>query len=385
MRPLQFLLIAPEDREPDLGAGPRRVPATERAEHRSPELRFRDLEQEFDSRFYARTDVPTDRSPYRQAILGRDARISRVRQHSGPAGVVWSLLVDVDIDELPDPSTAELETQLSSLTVTALGALPQSQLLWVSRTLVVDAAASRDLRFDRWLERTDRGGRSAVPAFAVAEGELIVGWGNCLLRGEEPGSLIDMVESSLVVAQLLWAHLVAISESAGSTLLDSIDRGEGTLARPGPFVRKVEMLSQELSIHHMLTDEFMNNSQGAIAAPTILQTWGFRDYEESTRRRIADLRRMAEDAQARQQRSYQRTVEMVLASIGMLAVLDVSVAVIQLAFSGGVGAVPGGGSRLGILNSVRMLGADGALVVGAGAVLVLIVTLARSSVRRRVD
>lgn len=94
---------------------------------------------------------------------------------------------------------------------------------------------------------------------------------------------------------------------------------------------------------------------------------------------------MAEDAQARRQRSYQRTVEMVLASIGMLAILDVSVAVIQLAFSGGVGVVPGGGSRLGILSSVRMLGADGALIVGAGAVLVLIVTLVRSSVRRRVD
>jgi hypothetical protein len=286
------------------------------------------------------------------------------------------MIVESDADVPLEGSTAALELDLSEFAVATLGVLSAGDLLWVSRTLVhvdADGERGRALTFRGWLEHAHEQGRPTAPAYVVDDAEFTIGWGNNLLRGRRPDAILESVEASLVLAQMLWSHIYGLSEAAAGSLMAGIALQSGADRRAGRvFAADVERLSHELSLQQMLSDEFTHNNQGASLSTPILDAWGFPDFQRSTRRRIADLRVMAGDLRSRQQTLYQRTVEWVLVAIGVVALLDVAVGAVQLAFAGGVTEVPGQGSTLGFLETIRGLGADAALLVGLAAVSVLV-------------
>jgi hypothetical protein len=387
---MRFLLVAPEDPSdvlrPQGRRGTRRaVRAGERDQ--VDDLLYRHLEQEYVSSLVEREDLSA-RAGSRAAhtLMGGEVRVLQVRRYRCLDSVIWTALVEAPMGVLLDGPTAALEEELSGLAATVFSEHGCRRLLWVSRTLVHDDADGPDRSFRSWLERSHEQGRPSAPAYVVDDGEFTIGWGNNVLRGRRPDALLELIEASLVLAQILWSHVHGLSEAAGEALLSGIALGSGRDRRGGrAFAAHVETLSEELGIQHMLTDEFTHNNQGAFLSRRILETWGFSAFQDSTRRRIADLRGMASDIRARQNVSYQRTVEWILISIGLVAVLDVAVGTVQLAFSGGVTDVPGEGSALALLTTVRGLGADVALLVSLAVVSTLVVATLAVVTRLRDD
>ena len=388
---MRFLLVAPEDPRIDDGAA--RARARDRlpipTAMRSPGLLYKDLEEDYVSALVECVELEVPRTPSTHALSDGDARVVRVRRYRSVAGVVWTTIVESDADVPLEGPTTRLESELSELAVSALGVHGAGDLLWVSRTLIhVDADGERDRAptFRGWLERTHEQGRPTAPAYVVDDAEFTIGWGNNLLRGRRPDTILESVEASLVLAQMLWSHIHGLSGAAAASLMAGIALQPGADRRAGRvFAADVERLSHELGIQHMLTDEFTHNNQGASLSALILEDWGFPDFQRSTRRRIADLRAMAGDLRSRQQTLYQRTVEWILITIGMVALLDVAVGAVQLAFAGGVTEVPGDGSTLGFLETIRGLGADATLLVGLAAVGVLVVAVLVVITRLRED
>lgn len=387
---MRFLLIAPEHRDPcgddarsEVGLGRHQT-----ARASSSGLVYEHLEQDFTSPFIERAALDCADVGLQQ-LAGTDVHVERVRRYESVCGVVWSVLIDIEMGpELLGPSTGALERQLSALAERVLTELGCDSLLWVSRTLVHQETpgSSESAAFHSWLERTDDSGHPAGPSFVVDDGAFTVGWGNNLLFGKDPDALLELVEASLVLAQFLWAHVYELSEAAAAALLTGIAIAQrSSRAAQRSFTADVERLTEELGIQHMLTDEFTHNNQGASISTRILEVWGFGPFQESMRRRIEDLRGMAQDLRARQQSRYQRTVERVLIIIGMVALLDVAVGAIQLAFAGGVTEVPGSGEAVSVLRSVRTFGADGALLLALGSVGVLVLGILVAMGRLRSD
>lgn len=375
---MRFLLIAPERRDP-YSEGLRSPAQFERVTSGPVDatgLIYRHLEQDFDSPYVRRVALDCG-SAGSQQLSGIDISVERVRRYESVCGVVWSVLIDVEMaPESLGASTGALEDELSVLAERILTELGSGGLLWVSRTLVhattpVDSAVEA---FHVWLERSDESGRPPGPTYLVDDGTFTVGWGNNLLHGSNPDALLELVEASLILAQILWAHVHELSEAAAKSLLNGIDvTRRGRRAGQRAFTTGVERLTEQLGILHMLTDEFTHNNQGASISTRILEVWDFGAFQDSTRRRIEDLRGMAHDLRARQQSRYQRTVEWTLIIIGMVALLDVAVGAIQLAFAGGVTEVPGSGARVSFLRVVRAFGADSALLVSLILVGALVV------------
>lgn len=386
---MHFLLIAPERRE--LGDWKRtgRSWGGIRARHavRPSGLLYLHLEQEYVSEYVERT-VPGLPHDSAQRLADEGVHLEWIRRYSSPSGVVWSLLVDVVSDAPFVGSTADLEADLSRLATRILSDVGSEGLLWVSRTLIVKTVGPEHQMetFAGWLERSHEDGRPTESTYAIDGASFIVGWGNNLLYGCAPDALLELVESSLVVAQFLWAHVHALSVGASDSLLAGV-----SLARDGgrqaevDFSDRVELLTEELGIEHMLADEFTHGSQGAALAPQILRAWGFGEFQESTRRRIFDLRGLASDLRARQQGAYQRTVESILIVIGMVALLDVAVGSIQLAYAGGTTVIPGSDRSISLLGLVRRVGADGSLLIGLIAVGTMLVAVATLVARLRTD
>jgi hypothetical protein len=388
---MRFLLVAPEDPSIVLRLSPgqrRSRGATPAADGTQVDaLLYRHLEQEYVSSLVERQDLEAPAGfPAANALLGGEVSVLQVRRYRCLDSVIWTAVIEAPTADLLDGPTAGVEEALSSLATAVFSQHGCGRLLWVSRTLVHDDAHGPDRSVRGWLERSHEQGRPSAPDYVVDDGEFTIGWGNTLLRGRCPDALLELVEASLVLAQILWSRVHGLSEAAGDALLTGIALGHGRDRRGGrAFAGRVESLSEELGIHHMLTDEFTHNNQGAILTTRILETWGFSAFQDSTRRRIADLRGMASDIRTRQNVSYQRTVEWILIAIGLIAVLDVAVGTVQLAFSGGVTDVPGEGSTLALLTTIRGLGADVALLVGLAVVSLLVVATLAVVTRLRDD
>lgn len=372
---MRFLLIAPERRDLSDSSGLSRecMAQRDREGGDSLDLVYRHLEQDFESRFVTREEAQGQDA---SGLPIGDVRIKRLRRYESMSNVVWALLIETAFDTSAlDGSTGRLEDELSAIASEILARSGCRPLLWVSRTLVQtsEPLAHNEERFHNWLDRSHERGRPPAPAFVVEDGTFTVGWGNNLLRGRNPDALLELAEASLVLAQIVWSHVHALSEAAGDALFAGLELARtGAGASERNFADGVERLTEELVIQNMLADEFMHNNQGASLSTQILDTWGFRTFQASTGRRIEDLRGMASDLRARQQNRYQRTVEWILIAIGMVALLDVAVGAVQLAFAGGVTAVPGSGSSSSLLRAIRAFGADGALLFSATSVMALL-------------
>ena len=385
---MRFLLIAPERRE--LGDWKRTgSPGGTRARDSvGPSgLLYLHLEQEYRSKYLEPT-VPELPSDSAQRLADEGIHLEWIRRYSSPSGIVWSLLVDVAFDAALVGSTAELEEYLSCLAARILPDVGSKGLLWVSRTLIVKTGGPEHLleAFAGWLERSHEDGRPTEPTYAIDRASFTVGWGNNLLCGCDPDTLLEVVETSLVVAQFLWAHVHALSVGASDSLVAGISLGrDGGREVEVNFFDRVELLTEELGIEHMLADEFTHGNQGAAIALRILRAWGFDEFQESTRRRILDLRGLAGDLRARRQGVYQRTVEWVLIIIGMVALLDVAVGSIQLAYAGGTTVIPGSDQSVSLLGLVRRVGADGSLLIGLIAVVIMLAVVAALVASIRTD
>lgn len=382
---MRFLLVAPEDPDVRGAAGRPRDDGSDGVPVRPrPGLRFSHLSQAYSSAHVRMEEVaaPVATADASSSVGAAVATLRHLRRYRSPVGTVWTLLVEMDPPPPLAKGTAELEEDLSALAARTIGSCGGGTPLWVSRTLV--DGSDRDAEdVAAWLSRADAGSGDAPPTFPVPGGEFVIGWGNCLLRGPDPEPALPTIENSLVLAQMLWAHLHSISEAAGATLTAGIaldHRRDRTGARA--LLADVRALTNEVALGEMLADEFTHNNQGARLAAPILGTWGFEPFRTSARRRLADLRAMADDVRTGREGRYQRTVEWILLALGMLAVLDLLIAVLQLAFSGDVDAVPGDGGRLGLLDALRAVDADASLALGVLVVAGMMIAAIALSSRR---
>jgi hypothetical protein len=194
--------------------------------------------------------------------------------------------------------------------------------------------------------------------------EIQIGWGNGVVLGWSRLSEGDRTQlvRGLVDAQCIWAECHSIATEALASIR--------TLQEPSDFrvtakdllrlQRSTEALAAKLVDHHLALDDLLLNIQGprSQTARTALLAWGYQEVSARVDRRVADVLQLLQLRRERFDRRFQSTVEFVLFALGLLTLIEFSLAMISTSFAGPVQASPGDGSPIGIFAWIRSTNAD---------------------------
>ncbi|MGH3433514.1 MAG: hypothetical protein ACRDQB_11835, partial [Thermocrispum sp.] len=189
---------------------------------------------------------------------------------------------------------------------------------------------------------------------------LTVGWGNNVLDAD--ANLTSLLRTrlieGLVDAQVLWGQLDAIAQRSADLIRTYRQPGNGK--RRELATRQVDDITKDLATHNLYYDELLLNVQGTrkhVAVAT-LRSWGYPTLLDRVSRRVTEIERVAQQEAENNRRRYQGIVEAVLLAIGLVSLLQLLLALVQTAFSGGVDQVPGGRDRLSIMEFLRGVDLD---------------------------
>lgn len=246
---------------------------------------------------------------------------------------------------------------------------------WVSRTFVGQDPP------DNWIPSDDSSAQS-LDRYGM---HIRLSWGNNLIWGETDTTAPEWREvvRGLVDAQVLWTQLDDIVRNSGREIR-RLTTGEGPTHTVS--LQVVDDVERQLIAHELSFDEFETQVQGIRheVARRQLQAWNVAKMRSRAQRRAQDLGVVARQEVARRSSRYQSKVEMILFILGLTALIQTALAVIQTAFSGGVATVPGG--KGGFLEWVREVNLDlvlGVVTFTLVAILWTVLRMRRSALNDR--
>ena len=304
-------------------------------------------------------------------VVAQDVRLVRAYSDIVLAVAVVDVPLDVVADDR-DTAIRHLELLLTGALVRCLQFHTSStiqlplQLRWVSRTLLMDP--DEDLGDDRFLDEWMGSGLPETDGFvtapgAVRTGSFSAGWGNNVYRGNADAgdpAFLQTVEG-LVDAQAIWTVIADLDTALRDLVTD----------REQPISHDLEELEALKERHMVLRTglvEYSARMQGlrAAVAGELLTRWGQAERLREIREAFNDMGELLATSVNRSKEVYQTLVERLLAVIGVVALADVVLGVVQLAFAGGIDDVPGTRTpRVAprILDSVRATPSDDLLLV----------------------
>lgn len=245
-------------------------------------------------------------------------------------------------------------------------------------TKILATAPGQTSNMPRWVNRTlidtteipDWISDSVGPAMSFTEGTVTatMSWGNNQafgFSGVEDDEWRDFVRG-LVDAQVLWTQLDKLVRDGGAELSHLV--GSPEAAAPRAFAHSV-VLEREFIAHDLAMDEFNTQVQGIRrrTAEHLLRSWGMTTMRDRAERRVRALAQVSSREIERRGRRYQSTVELILLVLGLTALLQTALAVVQTAYSGGVSLIPGGEG--GLLEWFRRTNVD--ILLSASMVLLI--------------
>jgi hypothetical protein len=253
---------------------------------------------------------------------------------------------------------AELSSAAKSYLTDRLG-INESAIAWVGR-YSLDEEQPQQWTSHGTIKETLHTGHGSM----AQQPEIQIGWGNGVVLGWSRLSEGDRTQlvRGLVDAQCIWAECHSIATEALASIR--------TLQEPSDFrvtakdllrlQRSTEALAAKLVDHHLALDDLLLNIQGprSHTARTALLAWGYQEVSARVDRRVADVLQLLQLRRERFDRRFQSTVEFVLFALGLLTLIEFSLAMISTSFAGPVQASPGDGSPIGIFAWIRSTNAD---------------------------
>ncbi len=214
---------------------------------------------------------------------------------------------------------------------------------------------------------------------------LRAGWGNGVVEGWDQAapSVRTAIAMGVVDAQAIWTDLTILNDS-------TLEAGTQIFAPQAELSRReitdnrttVMSVSARIARHNLIRDEISFDLQGLRrrTGEALLTAWRHDDAVSRLSRRVTEMGDCLDRQHQRRQEKYQGAVEAVLLTLGLMTIIDVTVAVVALAFSN-TDRAPGDPSPLHVLGTIRSTNADYLIVVSVAAVLALVTALWRRSRR----
>jgi hypothetical protein len=245
------------------------------------------------------------------------------------------------------------------------------EISWVNRTLL----ATADKVPANWLAPPDDC-EQVVLRMDGHSPVLTVGWGNNVLAADVPvtGLVRTRLIEGLTDAQVLWGQLDVIAQKSAELIRAYRAPADGQKRRE-LATEQIDQLTKDLATHNLYYDELLLNLQGTrkhVAVAT-LRSWGYPTLLDRVSRRVNEIERVAQQEAENNRRRYQGIVEAVLLAIGLVSLLQLLLALVQTAFSGGEDRVPGGQDRLSIMEFLRRIDLDLAIWLTSAATLLAFV------------
>lgn len=248
---------------------------------------------------------------------------------------------------------------------------------WVNRTLI---APADEVPAD-WLAPAEETELVILRANGHSP-ELTVGWGNNALSTDDGLATIrTRLLEGLVDAQVLWLQLDRIAQRSAELI--RAYRAPGAKGRHVAH-EQVDDIAKALAAHNLYYDEVLLNLQGnrkQVAVAT-LRSWGYATLLDRVTRRVGEIERVAQQEAEIRRRSYQGIVEAVLLALGLVSLLQLLLALAQLAFSGPVDAVPGQREGFSIMEFLRRIDLDVAIWLTSAATVLAFVGIVLLKRRR---
>lgn len=350
----KFLLVAPLTANPLSG---HMTPVSEDSVAPDTQMRSRnqflarDLKQDvIDSVAGSWTKAPAERSGGEAVQVSlSDIRLIHV---AGQVFVTAGATVDAEscpIDSLEQALTGAVATM-------AAERWHKVRVKWVSRTRIADASTMHDnwMLPDEDIQRVDVGSDSAHRI-------LVLGWGNNQL--ETGASIDDAIEAQLLAglidAQLLWGQLAEIDGSSES-IIKAYGEGHQEMLQGAGSFEASRKLSRQMALHHLYYDRVLLNLQGVrgSVARAVLKSWRYPDVSKRILHRVREIDQLVQQEDQNSRRKYQGLVENVLLAIGVISLVQLVIALAQMAYTDGVVTDPGTGSRLSLLRDLRNANLD---------------------------
>lgn len=239
---------------------------------------------------------------------------------------------------------------------------------WVSRTRIADAGVVDDdwMLQDEDTQRVDVGSVSASRILAL-------GWGNNQLEAGEPidAAVEAQLLSGLIDAQMLWVQLDEIAGSSES-IIKAYGEGHQEMLQGAGSFEASRRLSRQMALHHLYYDKVLLNLQGVrgSVARAVLKSWRYPDVSRRILHRVREIDQLVQQEDQNSRRKYQGLVENVLLAIGVISLVQLVIALAQMAYTEGVVTHPDTGSRLSLLRDLRNANLD--VVVLASIMLALL-------------
>lgn len=295
--------------------------------------------------------------------------------HAGPAGVAAVRLQDIRLVRLDEQSiltaSALVDRTLASAGVlenmltTAVEQLVAETWLgarvhWVNRTLV--AANAQDagdwMLCDADNQQVDISARSARRV-------LTLGWGNNLLEIAEAvdEALESQLLAGLVDAQFIWVQLDAIAVSSGD-FIKAYSGGRREVLQGRRSAEMAGQLSRQMARHHLFYDKVLLHLQGVRGsiARSALHAWRYPDTSRRILHRVREIDHLVQQESESGRRRYQELVENALLALGVIALVQLVIALIQIAYTGGVVPAGPGNARFSLLSLLKAANTDGVIV-----------------------
>lgn len=237
---------------------------------------------------------------------------------------------------------------------------PGARVHWVNRTLVTaDAQDADDWMFcDTDSQRVDIGSKS-VPRV------LTLGWGNNVL--ETPGAIDEALESQLLAglvdAQFIWVQLDDIAVSSGN-FIKAYSGGHREVLQGRQSAEMAGALSRQMARHHLFYDKVLLHLQGVRGsiARGALHAWRYPDTSRRILHRVREIDHLVQQESENGRRRYQELVENVLLALGVISLVQLVIALVQIAYTDGVVTDGQGGARFGLLRLLKAANTDGVIV-----------------------
>jgi hypothetical protein len=240
---------------------------------------------------------------------------------------------------------------------------------WVSRTRIVETTRMDDdwMLLDEDTQRVDVGSASAARA-------LVLGWGNNQL---ETGASIDpalesQLLSGLIDAQMLWVQLDEIAGSSES-IIKAYGEGHQEMLQGAASFEASRQLSRQMALHHLHYDKVLLNLQGVrgSVARAALKSWRYPDVSKRILHRVREIEQLVQQEDQNSRRKYQGLVENVLLAIGVISLVQLVIALAQMAYTEGAVTDPDTGSRLSLLRDLRNANLDVVMLASITVALLL--------------
>jgi|GEM_PF-3768263 len=268
---------------------------------------------------------------------------------------------------VPEEDAERIEVELSDAAkrflVDRLG-ISESAIAWVGRYALDEHQPEQWTSHGTITETLHTGHGSTAH-----QPEIQIGWGNGVVLGWARLSEDDRTQlvRGLVDAQCIWAecHSIATEALASIRTLQEPAGGGVSAKELQRLQHSTEALAARLVDHHLALDDLLLNIQGprSQTARTALEAWGYQDVSTRVDRRVADVLQLLQLRRERFDRRFQSTVEFVLFALGLLTLIEFSLALISTSFAGPVQASPGDGSFLGVFAWIRSANADALFLI----------------------